>query len=184
MIAEALIKHPRAGSDGRDEGRTRARKDKEKKKKQHTNNPGKVVGSSFAPSFSSWPPAPPPPRLPLPRRARWRIRAGGREISHCRVVAAVRSPSLSDMREDRSGFGKDRKSGIHSHTLTHAHSHTHTHTCGKNPNPDLGKQANHIHRSSQIHFGGKKKKKTLKEQFQPTGAFYNGVLPSPPTEEQ
>lgn len=83
------------------------------------------MGPSFAPSFS-WPRAPPPPRLPLPRRARWRIRAGGREISHCRFVAAVRSPSLSDMREDRSGFGKDRKSGIHSHTLTHAHSHTHT----------------------------------------------------------
>ena len=41
----------------------------------------------------------------------------------------------------------------HTRTLTH----THTHTCGKNPNPDLGKQANHIHRSSQTHFGGKKK---------------------------
>ena len=116
-----------------------------KKKKQHTNNPGKVVGSSFAPSFSSWPPAPPPPRLPLPRRARWRIRAGGREISHCRVVAAVRSPSLSDMREDRSGFGKDRKSGIHSHTLTHAHSHTHTHTHSHTHSRSLSLTHTHSH---------------------------------------
>lgn len=44
-----FIKHPRPGSDGRDEGRTRAtrtlaRKDKEKKKK---GNPGKVVGFFF-----------------------------------------------------------------------------------------------------------------------------------------
>ena len=35
-----FIKHPRAGSDGRDEGRTRARKDKEKKK----NNTQTILG--------------------------------------------------------------------------------------------------------------------------------------------